>query len=178
MEGYQPYKACACLANAGAPQEKKVVFEKLAQFLVSRGFTVRTAGGKDGEDAFEKGAGEKLEVHIPWKNFDGRQSAFCKTSDEAKNVVRQFSPSFESLSKGVQTIIASKAHVVLGKELNTPILFLVVWSLDGAETKKECTAKTGFVSTPIKIAESLKIPVFNLKRDDALERIKACIELM
>lgn len=178
MEGYQPYKACACLANPGAPEETKSVFEKLAHYLVSRGFTVRTSGGKDGEEAFQKGAGEKVEVHIPWKGFDNQTSQFCKTKDEAKEVVRQFSPSFESLSKGVQTIIASKAHVVLGKELTSPIQFLVVWSLDGAETRKECTSKTGFVSTPIKIAESLKIPVFNLKRQDALERIKAHVELL
>lgn len=177
MEGYKPYKACACLSNQDAPDEIKSVCEKLARVLVENGYTIRTSGGKGGEEAFEKGAGDKVEVYIPWKGFDQKQSQFCKTKDEAKDVVRQFSPSFESLSKGVQTIIASKAHVILGKDLNSPIRFLVVWSLDGAETKKECTAKTGFVSTPIKIAESIQIPVFNLKRSDALERIRALIQL-
>jgi hypothetical protein len=174
LEDFKLYTAYAGLGNQDAPEEVLKQIERLAKHLESLGYTVRTSGGQGPEEYFERV--EAKEVFIPWKNFNGRQSKLSRNANEALDVVKRLSPSFDTLKPAVQAIIAVKAHVILGKDLKSPIKFLVVWSQDGAETAKECTAKTGFVSTAIKLADGLKIPVFNLKRPDALERIKARLE--
>lgn len=175
MSEFQLYQAYGGLCNPDAPENVLSQMKQLAHRLDEKGYTLRTNGGKGGEEALESGT-ERKEMHLPWKKFNDRDSKFTKTTDEAKAVIRHFAPSFDTLKPAVQTIIASKAHVILGKDLNNPVKFLVCWTQDGAETVADRNARTGYIGVGIALAASLKIPVFNLKKPDALERLKQFLE--
>ena len=166
MSDFKLYKAYGGLCNPDAPESILAQMKTLAERLEAKGFTVRTNGAKGGEAAFEAGASD-VEAHIPWRSFNEHPSKLNRTTDEAKAVIRQFAPGFDGLKPAVQTIIASKAHV---------IQFLICWTQDGCETVAQRNAKTGYIGVGIALAASLKIPVFNLKNPDALDRLKQFLE--
>lgn len=177
---FEFYKAYAGLGNEGAPPEALEVMTRISRRLAEQGFTLRTSGEKSGPGlAFEQGAGGKSEIYIPWKGFNDRESKFMVgrfLMPEAAALIKQFMPTFESLKPAVQKIIGRNAHVIMGQDLRSPVRFLIVWSDDGIEDAKNRTAKSGYMGVPVSVASSLRIPVFNLKNPDAIERLWKFIE--
>ena len=172
---YQVYKAYAVICNPDCPEDVLAQMRNVGLRLDADGWTLRTAGGVGAEEAFEKST-ENKEVYIPWRNFNNRDSKLSRNLPQANDVVRPFAPSFDTLKPAVQTIIASKAHTVLGKDLKNPVRFMLTWTLDGCESAANKTAKTGFAGVSIALASSLKIPVFNLKNPNALTRLQQYLE--
>ena len=174
MTGISIYKAYAFIANKEAPADIIALAGKIAKRLDEMGYTTRTGGTEGLEDSVEA-AVSKVEVYIPWKDFNQKASKFNRNDKSAADLVKPFHPTFDTLKPAIQAIVARNVHIILGKNLQSPVGFVVCWSADGVEHAKDKTAKTGFVGIPIAIASSLKIPVFNLKNADALERMKQFI---
>lgn len=169
------YKPYACTGNTECPPEILEKFDRVAKKLEELGYTVRV-GGMDGiEDRIEKLV-QKKEVHLPWKGFAEKDSRFTYNSERAFAIAKMFHPTFDSMKKGVQAFLAKNARLILGDKMNSPALFLVCWTEDGVETAKEKTAKTGFGGHPIAIASAVGIPVFNLAKPDAEQRINMLVE--
>ena len=164
---YLPY---AATGNKDMPESFKPMIQRIGRNLQEAGLILRTGGMEGLEDVIEKSA-TKLEVHLPFKDFDGKQSKFTYTSDFVKGIAKMFHTSFDTLKPVVQTFLAKNVRLVLGKDGKSPALFLVVWTEDGAETTAEKTFKTGNSGNAIEIANAIKIPVFNLARPDAEQRI-------
>jgi len=172
MNIYMPY---AGLGNPDTPADVLATMETMALRLSDLGYTLRSTGDGPAADAFEKNAHEK-EVHLPWKMFNKKDSQFCRNSPDAGEMVRPFHSAFDTMKPAVQAIIARNAHVILGKDLRSPVRFVVCWTADGLETAKDRTAKSGYSGIPIALAASLKIPIFNLKNADAMERLARQID--
>lgn len=172
---YVPYIAYAGIGNDDTPESVLKQMTTLATRLESEGWVVRCDGGKGPSEVFEKMSSHEL--YLPWKNFNGKESQFNKVTDEAKNLTKQFHPSFESLKDSVKVIVARHAQVILGKDLKSPVKFVVCYSSDGAESGKERSAKTGYMSIPIAIAAAQRIPIFNLKNEGAMSRLEAFLEV-
>jgi hypothetical protein len=164
---YLPY---AATGNKDMPESFKPMIQRIGRNLQEAGLILRTGGMEGLEDVIEKSA-TKLEVHLPFKDFDGKQSKFTYTSDFVKGIAKMFHTSFDTLKPVVQTFLAKNVRLVLGKDGKSPALFLLVWTEDGAETTAEKTFKTGNSGNAIEIANAIKIPVFNLARPDAEQRI-------
>lgn len=159
------------IGNLDTPYAVQGQIGNLAKKLEEMGYTLRSDGGQGGSEAFTKAVTNK-EIIIPWKKFNGQEEGFFKTLPEANEIIRKFAPAFDTMKEAVQKILASKAHLVLGPDLTQPALFLVCWSSDGLEDGKKRTAKSGYIGTPVALASSNSIPVFNLKNPDALDRLK------
>lgn len=164
---YRPY---AATGNKEMPESFKPQIQRIGRNLEKAGFILRTGGMEGLEDVIEKST-TKLEVHLPFKDFDGKQSKFTFTSDFVKGIAKMFHTSFDTLKPVVQTFLAKNVRLVLGKDGKSPALFLIVWTEDGAETTAEKTFKTGNSGNAIAIANAIKIPVFNLVRPDAERRL-------
>jgi hypothetical protein len=67
--------------------------------------------------------------------------------------------------------MARNSHQILGVGLNDPVAFVICWTPDGAEHERECGPKTGGTGQAIRLASRRGIPVVNLARAGALERI-------
>lgn len=170
------YKAYAALSNKNAPEEVVETMRRLVHKLNDEGYTLRTAGNEGPEESLEAQT-EQKEVHIPWKGFNNRESRFNRNDNNAIEIVQAFHPTFASLKPAVQAIIARSAHVILGKDLRSPVRFLVCWSEDGLENAKDRSIKSGYMGMPVAVANSLSIPVFNLKNADATTRLRNFLNL-
>lgn len=171
MTLYKPY---ACTANDDAPQEIKDKFVEIVKMLENNGYTLRT-GGMEGVEEIVENSVTKKEVHLPWRDFGGKQSRFTFNTDRAYAIAKKYHPTFDGLSKGVKCFLAKNARLILGNNMTSPALFLLTWTEDGATSSRDRTARTGFAGHPIAIAAGIGIPVINLARSDAEQKLNMLI---
>ena len=171
MTLYKPY---ACTANEDAPPEIKNKFIEIVKMLENNGYTLRT-GGMEGVEEIVENSVTKKEVHLPWRDFAGKQSRFTFNTDRAYAIAKKYHPTFDGLSKGVKCFLAKNARLILGNNMTSPALFLLTWTEDGATSSRDRTARTGFAGHPIAIAAGIGIPVINLARSDAEQKLNMLI---
>ncbi len=150
--------------------------ERIAARLAKLGWTLRTGGATGSDQAFERGAravGGSVEVFLPWPGYNGygERGALTSPSREALELASTLHPAWGGLSQGVQKLMARNSHQILGVGLNDPVAFVICWTPDGAEHERECGPKTGGTGQAIRLASRRGIPVVNLARAGALERI-------
>lgn len=169
------YKPYAVTGNQDFTPEIKTKLENLVKKLEGLGYTART-GGMDGIEKVVIDATKKIELHLPWRGFNDMESKFTYNSDRAFAVAKQFHPTFDTMSKGVQAFLAKNARLIMGDKMNSPALFLLCWTEDGVESVRNKTARTGFTGHPIAIASAIGIPVFNLGKPDTEQRLNFYLE--
>lgn len=150
-------------------------FQILAERFNKESLTVRVDGSGPASDFFEKNA-IKSEVHLPWKSFNEKESKYCYNPADAYYLAKRYSPNYESIKEGARHFLARNVRIVLGKNLLSPILFLICWSKDGCEHARNRTAATGYAGLPIAIASVLRVPVFNLANPGTVDRILAYLD--
>jgi len=177
--GLPPRKRSMTYAGVGSRKTPPKQLERMtaaAKRLAAMGYTLRS-GGADGADrAFEAGAGDKKQVFLPWKGFNGSNSPFFEPSKEAMDVAAAVHPAWRNLSLSIKKLHARTSHQILGEDLRTPCDFVVCWTPDGAETEAERGPDTGGTGQAIALADRWKIPVFNFARQDAGERLLAFVQ--
>lgn len=166
--------SCSIYTGIGSRSTPEGILKQmtiLAIHLASIGLTLRS-GAADGADAaFESGAGSQKEIFLPWRGFNSSTSQHYEVSQEALNLAGQIHPIFNQLKPSVQRLHARNTYQVLGKDLNTPSLFVICYTPCGSEDQSTLTSKSGGTATAIKLASSNSIPVFNLNRPDAINRL-------
>lgn len=171
IDNYELYKTYVGTGNRDVPATIAEQMKRLAHELETFGYTLRTGGLDGSEQAFELGT-TKLELHLPWRGFNEKESKFTFTPKAAIAIAKKFHTAFDTLKPAIQTMLAKNARLILGKDLKSPAMFMICWSEDGAETLLEKTSRTGNVGHAIAIAAYMKIPVFNLGKQDAEIRLK------
>lgn len=173
------YKAYVGTGNREAPPLVLNKMKQLAKELEVFGFVLRV-GGLDGpEDAFAAGA-TKPEIHppfLPWKDYTKFDVKSYFNTDEVKCIAKMFHPTWDGLKPVIQAFLCKNVRSILGKDLKSPVRFVIGWSEDGAELPTERTAKTGSLGHVIALAAAMKIPVFNLGKPDAEQRLRYYLEL-
>lgn len=171
------YKPYVVTGNKDAPSS---VIEDIKQFVIKLeglGYITRS-GGMDGIDSEVETVAKKLELYLPWRDFSNKQSKLYYSDDLAKQAAKKYSPVYDNLKPAVQSFLAKNARMVLGNKLNSNCLFLICWSEDGAEHKKDVTARTGNVGHVILIANSIGIPIFNLGKEGTKQRLQNYISML
>ena len=172
IELYKPY---AMASNREISTAMLGRMTELAKMLDSKGFTCRIDGAEGASSAVEPVQCRK-EVMLAWKGFNEKESPFTYTPPEALELAKKFHPTFETAKPAVQTFLARNVRLVMGQTLKSPVRFLVVWTEDGAESSKDRTSRTGFAGHLIAIASAVGVPVFNLQRPDAEQRLGAWLD--
>ena len=167
IELYKPY---AMVSNRDVPVPILGQMSEIAKLMDNLGFTCRIDGG-EGASASAEPIECRKELILAWKGFNEKESAFTYNQPEAFEIAKLFHPTYDSLKPAIQAFLARNARVVMGQTLKSPIMFLVVYTEDGAETVKERTSKTGFAGHLIAMACGLGMPVFNLQKPDAYQRL-------
>jgi hypothetical protein len=169
------YKAYAGVGNRDTPSDILEEMSNIARGLSKLGYVVRTNGSDVPGNTFESNS-DKIELFLPWKNFNKKKSRYATPTDEAFEVAKRYSVVFDTLPRHVQALIACNSNVVLGENLRDPVLFVLCWTPDGVESSKNCTARTGIMSQAIKIADTHGIPVFNLQNTTSRTRLKEFLQ--
>jgi len=136
--------------------------ESLAMVLAQRGWTLRSGGAVGADRAFERGA------------FQGkRQIFFAKDATaEAMLIAAKFHPAWDKLTPYARKLHGRNVFQVMGINIDVPSKFLVCWTPDGAISNADRSIQTGGTGTAISVAEHFNVPIFNLKRQDHLIRIR------
>ena len=170
----QLYLPVAISINNDAPDLSKEL-ESLTKRFNDMHITVRVDGAEGQAEYFEKNA-LNTEIHLPWKGFGDKESKFSFNPDEAYYLAKLYTPNYESIKEGARIFLARNVRLVMGKNLQSPALFLVCWTKDGCEHARDRNMSTGFAGLPIAVASALKIPVFNLSNPGAVNRINAYLD--
>jgi len=168
------YMPCSLAFNNDAP-DLGDVYDQIIDKLNQHKFTVRLGVNGPATEKFEKGI-QQTELILPWKGFNERESKFTFNPDEAYYVAKLYQPNYESIKDGAKIFLATNVRLIMGQKLNSPTLFLITWSQDGCEHARDRSIKTGNVGHVIAIATALRLPIFNLARPDALQRLLSYIE--
>lgn len=90
---------------------------------------------------------------------------YNKPKDEDENI------KYNALNEMAKKFTARDVHLLLGSKCATKIKFLIIYTNDTAESTSEVDYKvTGNnVVFPIKLAEALEIPIFNLNKPSRLD---------
>lgn len=157
---------------------------EMASELAAKGWTLRSGGAKGADTAFEEGCdvvnGEK-EIYLPWKNFNNNPSPYFSPPLGAYSMAMKYHPNPTSFDHrpSIGKLMARNSCQLFGYDLydisfikdETYSSFVICWTQDGVEKGEETTARTGGTGQVIRIASAYYIPVFNLKNDDAVDRL-------
>ena len=163
-------KYYAGIGSRETPPGIEPMIEEIVKILNKFGYILRS-GGADGSDSmFEKYCEGDKEIYLPWKGFNKNESELYlhnidseiveKSMERAKN----FHPSWNFLSDGGRKLMTRNTFQILGKDLETPVSFVVCWTQGGKIS--------GGTGQALRIAKSLSIPIFNLYDKDCLHKIK------
>ena len=154
----------AGIGSRRTPQDVLDLMEKAAAKLRNRGFVLRS-GAADGADAaFERGAAGVAEIFLPWKGFNNHKSCRFHIRTAALELAEKHHPKWAYLSQGARRLHARNCYQILGEYLNQPVKFVLCWHNGSGGTLQA-----------VRIAESLEIPVFNIRDKTTRSRIEEFI---
>ena len=146
-------------AGIGSRKTPKDVLKKmkvLGFVFAEAGYTLRSGGADGADTSFEQGckaAGGKYEIFLPWKGFNKNESDLYPPSPAAFDMAKKFHPAWERLTHAGKKLHSRNCHQVMGKDLNSPVYFVV------------CYAEGGGTEQALRIARAAKIQIFNMAKD-------------
>jgi hypothetical protein len=142
--------------------------KELGYLLAKQDYILRSGGAPGADSAFEEGCilanGEK-EIYLPWKGFNKNLSPLYDISEDAHQLAKKFHPAWNRLKVPAKLLMARNGYQVLGKNLDTPVEFLVCYTSDGCDSHKSRTSDTGGTGQAISIANHFDIPIYNLQSE-------------
>ena len=164
------YKPYAVVGNKEFPSDLIPKLTSIVKKLDSLGYTART-GSMKGLDVEVETITTNVELQLPWKNFNNKESKNTFSSPEILALAKSFQPGFEELALPIKGFLAKNVRVLLGSKGISRAIFLLCHSEDGVDTARQVTSRTASVGHAIKVADKFNIPVFNLKNPNVEEQL-------
>ena len=150
----------AGIGNRKTPDPILERMKRIAVYLRDNDFILRSGHARGPDQAFESKCGSRKEIFLA-----------SDATEAAMALARRHHPAWEQCSHLARQLHGRNAMILLGRDLLTPVRFVVCWTPGG-----QIVGGTGL---GIRIANSLAIPVFNLYWPDAAgalyEEIKQCL---
>jgi hypothetical protein len=160
-------KYYAGIGSRETPEEILELMTKIAKKLEEKGY-ILNSGGADGADAAFAKEVKNKQIFIPWEGFNGIEDGICDLRKEMYELAENMHPAWDKCSDGAKKLHARNTQQVLGRDLKTPVKFVICYTKDGK--------KKGGTATAIKLAENNNIPVTNLGIKEDLEKALKFIE--
>lgn len=159
------------------PLEQHESVIKIAKVLFSKGYTFRYNGDKNNPlgMAIVNLENSRTDIFLPWKNFNSDFNKPLKAypTEVAYGIALNNHIKFKEFKPSIRAVFSSNVHVMLGAECTEPLDLLIAYNLDGSEvlTAKPDYKKLGNTTFFLKICNECNIPVYNIKKEDAVKRI-------
>ena len=142
----------AGIGSRDTPDNIQVLIGMVAKRMARKKWILRSGGARGADMAFEEAcdkAGGKKEIFRPEDS-----------NKESLELASTIHPIWRACNIWAKRAHARNCQIILGKELDIPVKFVVCWTPRGK--------KTGGTRTGIILAESRKIPVYNLGDQDSI----------
>jgi hypothetical protein len=155
-------KYYAGIGSRNTPDDILIRMSQIAAYLELKGFTLRSGGAPGADSAFSDGCSAK-EIYIPWDSFNGHfispeNGVICDLSEKHFELAKSLHPNWVACSYGAKKLHARNTQQILGRNLDSPVKFVVCWTLNGEEV--------GGTATAIRLAKMHDIPVYNLGKKE------------
>lgn len=160
-----------CYAGIGS---REITSEEAHKILVissklSKKFVVYS-GNADGSDVlFQQGSNGNCVIYLPWDGFnleeyDYRKSvAYYDVGDTniGNEYARKFHPAYSNLKSGGKRLMCRNTHQILGYKEYPRVSFVVYCANESSDG-----TIFGGTAQAVKIARSIGIPTFNIRRNE------------
>lgn len=175
-----PPRSYAGIGSRSTPHAELAAMRALAARLACDGWVLRSGAAEGADAAFEVGAGDgPKEVFLPWRGFAGSTSSLVYDrqpgAEQAMALAAQFHPAWSYLvgrKAAVRKLMARNVMQVLGRAVDDPVRFVVVWApdpvLDATGRVMNVGGGTGLA---VRLAYAQGIPVIHLGLRAHAERI-------
>lgn len=163
-------KYYAGIGSRDTPDNILDMMEVLAKYLGFLAYTLRSGGAEGADTAFELGVCDhnQKEIYLPWKNFnhDDPKRKTLEISPlfldalpkeiqwKGAEIAEHYHPRWRALSYGAKKLHTRNVFQIMGKDLNTPVEFVVCWTSDGKAS--------GGTGQALRIAQDKGIQIYNL----------------
>lgn len=164
----------AGIGSRETPPGVLAYMSKVAHRLAELGYVLRSGAAAGADAAFEYGCdsgGGGKEIWLPWRGFNQHDDTGLYPADQHFALAATLHPAWQRLTSGAQMLHARNVGQVLGQSLNEPVSFVLCWTPDGCESSESRTRGTGGTGTAISLASNRGIAVFNLRNEDARDRL-------
>ena len=149
----------AGIGSRETPVDVLELMTRFARAAAADGWVLRSGRALGADQAFEKGAGEPAEIFLPWADFAPKWVSVARyvqpiPKPKAYEVSARHHPAWRHLGDGVRALHARNAHQILGRELDSPVGFVLCWT-PGAKV-------IGGTAQALRIAAAYDIPIHNL----------------
>ena len=147
------------IGSRETPLEYIQLFIRIAEYLASVGYTLRSGGANGADLAFEIGCDNKQgkkEIYIPWYRFNNSDSMLFHTPKECFNIAKEFHPNWNNLSDYAKKLHARNVCQILGQDLKTFTSFVICYTKEGKGQ--------GGTGEALRIAKAYNIPIFDVGR--------------
>jgi len=140
----------AGIGSRKTPEETLEFMTRFARILARKGYILRSGGAEGADTAFANGA-KKKEIFRP-----------KDATPEAIELAMSVHPAPQHCNAYVRKLHGRNTQIILGKNLDTPVDFVVCWTPGGGTI--------GGTGLGIRLANDRGIKVYNLfKADDLIE---------
>jgi len=154
----------AGIGSRQTPPEILAKMEEIGEYLAGKGWILRSGGAEGADKAFERGS-DKLkktlysldEVFLPSDYIPAWTNVFTD----------HFHPNPGALKDWGRKLMNRNAMQILGRDGNTPVTCVICWTKDGKGA--------GGTGQACRIADYYGIPVFDLKNDGMLEKLRGFV---
>lgn len=162
----------AGIGSRATPPEVLEKMTLLASRLASMGYTLRSGGAEGADRAFEAGADTMKEIFLGSDKTGPRELAIAREIHPSPYALdRTRNPGF------VWNLMARNTNQVFGRDLDTPVDFVICWTPDGIEHHSGRTKSTGGTGQAIEIASRKGIPVINMASEGWKQRLRSLLGL-
>lgn len=160
-----PTMTYAGIGSRSTPVEIKDKMTALAKELEVKGYTLNT--GKPEDENTKGGADEAFRKGATKKNLFGTADA----NERTKTIAKEIHPNPSALGSKALLYQARNTNQVFGRDLNTPIDFVIAWTPDALTNSKDRTIKSGGTGQAIDMASRKGIPVINMANANWREQL-------
>lgn len=162
------------IGSRKTPEDVLRYMHSIARHLARHGYVLRSGAADGADSAFEAGcigADGRAEIWLPWKGFNGHADTGLYPTKAHIERAQEVHPAWDRLGRGPRALHARNVGQILGADTATPSSFVLCWTPDGCERDAQRSRTTGGTGTAISLASFNDIPVFNLAREDAKDRM-------
>lgn len=132
------------------------------------GWFLRSGGARNADAAFEANAGQRKEIFLPWVGFNDNPSLQFTVDKAGLELAQRFHPGWNNCGWAAMKLHARNGYIVLGRQLDYPVEFVVCWTPGGKIR--------GGTGQALRIAKEYRIKVFNLGRNGDDQELKTRLD--
>lgn len=164
--------------DATIPEDIKTKLEKIVKALVRKQWHFRCNASSKEETLINllNIEGLQTNIYLPWKGYNDKvtiKPTLIKTNEIGYRIASTYNKAFTKLPNAVRAIYGNLANCIFNVNGDDPVKLVLAYTSCGTEKINKDTdfTKLGNLSFIIKLCNEADIPLINLKKDNAIERI-------